>query len=217
MATKGLLAKKIGMTQVFTEKGELLPVTVLEAGPCVVIALRAIQKDGYGAVQLGFGAAKDKQLNKPAAGHFKKAGVAAHRHVREVRLKGDAPGYEIGQALKADIFAAGEWVDVTGTTKGKGFSGQHKRHHFGRGPVTHGSHNIKQPGSIGSSSTPSRVYKGMRMAGQLGNQQRTTKHLKVVRVDLDRNLLLVNGDVPGHKNSVVVVRDSTRQPKGKKA
>ncbi|TMD86944.1 MAG: 50S ribosomal protein L3 [Chloroflexi bacterium] len=216
MATKGLLAKKIGMTQVFTEKGELLPVTVLEAGPCVVIALRAIQKDGYGAVQLGFLEAKEKQLNKPDAGHFKKAGVAAHRHVREIRLKADA-SYEIGQALKADLFSAGELVDVTGTTKGKGFSGQHKRHHFGRGPVTHGSHNIKQPGSIGSSSTPSRVYKGMRMAGQLGNQQRTTKHLKVVRVDVDRNLLLVNGDVPGHKNSLVLVKDSTRQPKGKKA
>ena len=216
MATKGLLAKKIGMTQVFTEKGELLPVTVLEAGPCVVIALRAIQKDGYGAVQLGFLEAKQKQLNKPDAGHFKKAGVAAHRHVREIRLKADA-SYEIGQALKADLFSAGELVDVTGTTKGKGFSGQHKRHHFGRGPVTHGSHNIKQPGSIGSSSTPSRVYKGMRIAGQLGNQQRTTKHLKVVRVDVDRNLLLVNGDVPGHKNSVVLVKDSVRQPKGKKA
>jgi large subunit ribosomal protein L3 len=216
MATKGLLAKKIGMTQVFTEKGELLPVTVLEAGPCVVIALRAIQRDGYGAVQLGFLEAKQKQLNKPDAGHFKKAGVAAHRHVREIRLKADA-SYEIGQALKADLFSAGELVDVTGTTKGKGFSGQHKRHHFGRGPVTHGSHNIKQPGSIGSSSTPSRVYKGMRMAGQLGNQQRTTKHLKVVRVDVDRNLLLVNGDVPGHKNSVVLVKDSVRQPKGKKA
>ena len=216
MATKGLLAKKIGMTQVFTEKGELLPVTVLEAGPCVVIALRAVQKDGYGAVQLGFGEVKEKQLTKPAAGHFKKAGVAAHRHVREIRLKADA-SYEIGQALKADLFSAGELVDVTGTTKGKGFSGQHKRHHFGRGPVTHGSHNIKQPGSIGSSSTPSRVYKGMRMAGQLGNQQRTTKHLKVVRVDVDRNLLLVNGDVPGHKNSVVLVKDSVRQPKGKKA
>jgi large subunit ribosomal protein L3 len=216
MATKGLLAKKIGMTQVFTEKGELLPVTVLEAGPCVVIGLRAVQKDGYGAVQLGFGAVKEKKLTKPAAGHFKKAGVAAHRHVREVRLKSDAPAYQVGQALKADLFAAGEWVDVTGTSKGKGFSGQHKRHHFGRGPVTHGSHNIKQPGSIGSSSTPSRVYKGMRMAGQLGNQQRTTTHLKVVRVDLDRNLILVNGDVPGHKNSLVLVRDSTRQPKGKK-
>src|SRR5438874_52931 len=147
MATKGLLAKKIGMTQVFTEKGELLPVTVLEAGPCVVIALRAIQKDGYGAVQLGFLEAKEKQLNKPDAGHFKKAGVAAHRHVREIRLKADA-SYEIGQALKADLFSAGELVDVTGTTKGKGFSGQHKRHHFGRGPVTHGTPNIKQPGSI---------------------------------------------------------------------
>ena len=215
MATKGLLAKKIGMTQVFTETGELLPVTVLEAGPCTVIALRAVQKDGYGAVQLGFGEAREKKLTRAAAGHFKKAGVAAHRHVREVRLKSDAT-YQVGQALKADIFSADEWVDVTGTSKGKGFSGQHKRHHFGRGPVTHGSHNIKQPGSIGSSSTPSRVYKGMRMAGQLGNAQRTTMHLKVVRVDLDRNLILVNGDVPGHKNSVVLVRDSTRQPKGKK-
>jgi len=215
MATKGLLAKKIGMTQVFTEKGELLPVTVLEAGPCTVVGLRAVQKDGYGAIQLGFGEIKDKKLTKPAAGHFKKAGVAAHRHLKEIRLKGDG-SFEVGQALKADLFAAGELVDVTGTSKGKGFSGQHKRHHFGRGPVTHGSHNIKQPGSIGSSSTPSRVYKGMRMAGQLGNSQRTTTHLKVVRVDLDRNLLLVNGDVPGHKNSVVLVRDSARQPKGKK-
>src|SRR5438445_1929838 len=216
MATKGLLAKKIGMTQVFTDKCELLPVTVLEAGPGAVIGLRAIQKDGYGAVQLGFGEVEEKKLTRATAGHFKKAGVAAHRHVREIRLKADAT-YEVGQALKADLFSAGEWVDVTGTSKGKGFSGQHKRHHFGRGPVTHGSHNIKQPGSIGSSSTPSRVYKGMRMAGQLGNQQRTTLHLKVVRVDLDRNLILVNGDVPGHKNSVVLVKDSVRQPKGKKA
>jgi len=215
VATKGLLAKKIGMTQVFTEKGELLPVTVLEAGPCTVVGLRAVQKDGYGAVQLGFGEVEEKKLTRAIAGHFKKAGVKAHRHLKEVRLKADA-AYTVGQALKADLFAAGELVDVTGTTKGKGFSGQHKRHHFGRGPVTHGSHNIKQPGSIGSSSTPSRVYKGMRMAGQLGNAQRTTMHLKVVRVDLDRNLLLVNGDVPGHKNSVVLVRDSARQPKGKK-
>ena len=213
MATKGLLAKKIGMTQVFTDNGELLPVTVLEAGPCVVVGLRAVQKHGYGAVQLGFGESREKRMTKPALGHFKKAGVANHKHLREVRLKDVS--YEVGQALKADVFKAGELVDVTGTTKGKGFSGQHKRHHFGRGPVTHGSHNIKQPGSIGSSSTPSRVYKGMRMAGQLGNTQRTTKHLKVIRVDVDRNLLLVNGDVPGHKNSVVLVKDSLRQPKGK--
>ncbi|HEY9286634.1 MAG TPA: 50S ribosomal protein L3 [Candidatus Dormibacteraeota bacterium] len=216
MATKGLLAKKIGMTQVFTEKGELLPVTVLEAGPCTVVGLRAVQKDGYAAVQLGFGPVKEKRVTKALAGHFKKAGASPHRHLREVRLKGDRASYEVGQALKADLFKAGELVDVTGTSKGKGFSGQHKRHHFGRGPVTHGSHNIKQPGSIGSSSTPSRVYKGMRMAGQLGNAQATTRHLKIVRVDVDRNLLLINGDVPGHKNSVVLVKDSTRQPKGKK-
>src|SRR5438046_7465251 len=203
------------MTQVFTEKGELLPVTVLEAGPCTVVGLRAIQKDGYGAVQLGFGEIKDKKLTKPAAGHFKKAGVAAHRHLKEIRLKGDG-SFEVGQALKADLFAAGELVDVTGTSKGKGFSGQHKRHHFGRGPATHGSHNIKQPGSIGSSSTPSRVYQGLRTAGKVGNSQRTTIPLTVVRVDLDRNPLLLNGDVPGHQNSVVLVRDSARQPKGKK-
>src|SRR3979490_263750 len=179
MATKGLLAKKIGMTQVFTEKGELLPVTVLEAGPCVVIALRAVQKDGYGALRLGFGAVKGKPRAKPPAGHFRKAGVAAHRHVREVRLKSDAPSYEVGQSLKADLFAAGEWVDVTGTSKGKGFSGQHKRHPFGRGPVTHGSHNIKQPGPIRSPPAPPPLHKGGATGGQLGNQQRTTKHLKV--------------------------------------
>jgi large subunit ribosomal protein L3 len=213
MATKGLLAKKIGMTQVFTENGELLPVTVLEAGPCVVVGLRSVQKHGYGAVQLGFGEVNEKRMTKPATGHFKKAGVPNQKHLREIRLKDVT--YEVGQALKADLFKAGELVDITGTSQGKGFSGQHKRHHFGRGPVTHGSHNIKQPGSIGSSSTPSRVYKGMRMAGQLGNTQRTTKHLKVVRVDVDRNLLLINGDVPGHKNSVVLVKDSLRQPKGK--
>src|SRR5437868_14380557 len=205
MATKGLLAKKIGMTQVFTEKGELLPVTVLEAGPCVVVGLRAVQKDGYVAIQLGFGSVKDKRLTKATAGHFKKAGVAAHRHLREVRLEADA-SYEVGQALKVDLFSAGEWVDVTGTTKGKGFSGQHKRHHFGRGPVTHGSHNIKQPGSIGPSSTPSPGHQGMRMAAQQGNQPQTTMHLTVVRVDLDRNLLPLNGDVPGHKDRVVLVR-----------
>ena len=203
------------MTQVFSDTGELLPVTVLEAGPCIVVARRTTAKEGYEAVQLGFGDVKEKHLRQPAAGHFKKAGVAARRHLRELRLRGDSD-LVVGQELKVDIFKAGDRVDVTGTSRGKGFSGQHKRHHFGRGPVTHGSHNIKQPGSIGSSSTPSRVYKGMRMAGQLGNQQRTTKHLKVVRVDLDRNLLLINGDVPGHKNSVVLVKDSTRQPKGKK-
>ena len=207
MATKGLLAKKIGMTQVFTEKGELLPVTVLEAGPCVVIALRAVQKDGYGAVQLGFGDAREKKLTKATAGHFKKAGVAAHRHVREIRLKADAPAYEVGQALKADLFSAGELVDVTGTTKGKGFSGQHKRHHFGRGPVTHGSHNIRQPGSVGSVDA-ARTWKGVKMAGQMGNSRVTQHGLTVVKVDVERNLLMVRGAVPGPKNAIVMLKES---------
>ena len=215
MATKGLLAKKVGMTQVFTERGELVPVTVLEAGPCVVVGRRTAAKEGYDAVQLGLGQIAEKKLTKAAVGHFKKAGVAALRHLREVRVPPEA-AFEVGQSVKVDIFKVGELVDVTGNSKGKGFSGQHKRHHFGRGPVTHGSHNIKQPGSIGSSSTPSRVYRGLRMAGQLGNAQRTTRHLEVVRVDADRNLLLVNGDVPGHTNSLVVVRDSRRQKKGSK-
>jgi len=213
MATKGLIARKVGMTQVFSEKGELVPVTVLEAGPCVVVQRRSTQREGYEAVQLGFSPLEEKRLSRPRAGHFKKAGVAVHRYLREARIPADAP-FEVGQALKADLFKAGELIDVTGIAKGKGFAGQHKRHHFGRGPVTHGSHNIKQPGSIGSSSTPSRVYKGMRMAGHLGSSQRTTRNLQVVRVDLERNLLLVNGDVPGHPDSVVLIRDArTRRSK----
>jgi large subunit ribosomal protein L3 len=201
------------MTQVFSDTGELLPVTVLEAGPCVVVARRTAAKEGYEAVQLGFGEVKEKHLRQPAAGHFKKAGVTPRRHLREIRLTGPSD-LAVGQELKVDMFKAGDKVDVTGTSRGKGFSGQHKRHHFGRGPVTHGSHNIKQPGSIGSSSTPSRVYKGMRMAGQLGNATSTSIFLTVVRVDLDRNLLLLRGAVPGHQNSLVVVRDA--RTRGKK-
>jgi large subunit ribosomal protein L3 len=202
------------MTQVFSDTGELLPVTVLEAGPCVVVARRTTAKEGYEAVQLGFGEVKEKHLRQPAAGHFKKAGVTPRRHLREIRLTGPSD-LAVGQELKVDMFKAGDTVDVTGTSRGKGFSGQHKRHHFGRGPVTHGSHNIKQPGSIGSSSTPSRVYKGMRMAGHLGNATATSIFLTVVRVDLDRNLLLLGGAVPGHQNSLVVVRDARTRGKKK--
>ncbi len=214
MATKGLLARKVGMTQVFSETGERLPVTVLQAGPCVVISRRTTARDGYEAVQLGFGKVQEKRLAKPVKGFFKKAGITPQRHLREVRVPATAD-FQVGQELTVDLFKPGELVDVTATSKGKGFAGPHKRHHFGRGPVTHGSHNIKQPGSIGSSSTPSRVYKGMRMAGHLGNARRTTSHLSVVRVDPERNLLLVKGPVPGHANSLVLVRDSLRQPKKK--
>ena len=166
-------------------------------------------------MQLGFGQVREKHLRQPAAGHFKKAGVTARRHLREIRVRGDSD-LAVGQELKVDIFKAGDRVDVTGTSRGKGFSGQHKRHHFGRGPVTHGSHNIKQPGSIGSSSTPSRVYKGMRMAGQQGNATATSTFLTVVRVDPDRNLLLVRGAVPGHPNSLLLVRDARQRGKPKK-
>lgn len=203
------------MTQVFSDKGELFPVTLLAAGPCVVVSRRTAARDGYEAVQLGFQKASTKRLSKPVAGIFQKAGVPAQRYLREVRVLAEG-NLEVGQELKVDIFQPGEFVDVTGTSKGKGFAGQHKRHHFGRGPVTHGSHNIRQPGSIGSSSTPSRVYKGMRMAGHLGNARSTTTHLKVVRVDAERNLLLVRGATPGHVNSLVLVRDSRRQPKKRK-
>lgn len=203
------------MTQVFSDKGELFPVTLLAAGPCVVVSRRTAARDGYEAVQLGFQKASTKRLSKPVTGIFQKAGIPAQRYLREVRVLAGG-NLEVGQELKVDIFQPGEFVDVTGTSKGKGFAGQHKRHHFGRGPVTHGSHNIRQPGSIGSSSTPSRVYKGMRMAGHLGNARSTTTHLKVVRVDAERNLLLVRGATPGHVNSLVLVRDSRRQPKKRK-
>ena len=214
MALKGLLARKVGMTQVFSETGERVPVTLLEAGPCTVVARRTVARDGYDAVQIGFEPVQEKRLSRPQAGYFKKAGTKPQRVLREVRVPADA-AFEVGQELRVDLFKPGEFVDVTATSKGKGFSGQHKRHHFGRGPVTHGSHNIRQPGSIGSSSTPSRVYKGMRMAGQLGNARSTTAHLKVVRVDPDRNLLLVHGAVPGHTNTLVLVRDSRRQARAR--
>lgn len=208
----GFLAKKVGMTQVFSEQGAAVPVTVLQATPNVVVRRKTLTKDGYDAVQLGAIAVAEKRLSKPALGVFKKGKIAPQRHLREVRVPADSdltPGTEV----KADIFAAGELVDVTGRSKGKGFSGHVKRHHFARGPVTHGSHNIKQPGSIGSSSDPSRVFKGVRMAGHLGNAQRTVRNLKVVRIDLERNLLLLEGAVPGASNSMVLVRSARKQPK----
>jgi large subunit ribosomal protein L3 len=208
----GFLAKKVGMTQVFSQQGAAVPVTVLQATPNVVVRRKTLTKDGYDAVQLGAIAIAEKRLSKPALGVFKKGKIAPQRHLREVRVPANSdlvPGTE----LKADIFAAGELVDVTGRSKGKGFSGQHKRHHFARGPVTHGSHNIKQPGSIGSSSDPSRVFKGVRMAGHMGDAQRTVRNLKVVAIDLERHLLLLEGAVPGAPNSMVLVRTARKQPK----
>ena len=202
---KGLIAKKLGMTQVFDDSGIVVPVTVLEAGPCYVVGLRTPEKDGYAATRLGFGALAEKRATKPALGEFKKAGTAPLRKVVEFR-GAPAEGLEVGAELKADVFAAGDRVAVTGTSKGKGFAGLVKRHHFGRGPVTHGSHNIRQPGSVGSVDA-ARTWKGLRMAGQLGNNRATVRGLTIFRVDPERNLLLVKGAVPGPRNGYVVVKE----------
>ncbi len=212
MAGKGLLARKLGMTQLFNKDGTVSAVTVLEAGPCRVLGLRTVEKDGYAAVRLAFGPVAAGRLTKPLAGEFRAAGVEPARHVAEIR---DQEGLEAGQEVTCEIFAEGELVDVTATSKGKGFQGMVKRHGFGRGPETHGSMNVRKPGSIGATDA-ARVFKGVRMAGQMGSVRTTVQGLKVVRVDAERNLLLVNGSVPGPKGSVVLVRGSVKQKAGKK-
>jgi large subunit ribosomal protein L3 len=212
MAKKGLLARKLGMTQVFKPDGTLSAVTVLEAGPNRVLGLRTAEKDGYAAARLAFGLVAARRLNKPQAGEFKAAGIEPARHVVEVR---DYEGLETGQELTCEIFAEGELVDVTADSKGKGFQGLIKRHRFGRGPESHGSMNVRKPGSIGATDA-ARVFKGVRMAGQMGNVRTTVQGLKVLRVDAERNLLLLNGGVPGAKGSIVLVRGSVKQKAGKK-
>ena len=207
---KGLIARKLGMTQVFDDTGIVVPVTVLEAGPCFVLGLRTQEKDGYVATRLAFGAGKEKTTTKPVMGEYKKAGIKPQRKV--VEFRGDpVEGIEVGAELKADVFAAGDKVAVTGTSKGKGFQGVVKRHRFGRGPVTHGSHNIRQPGSVGSVDA-ARTWKGVKMAGQMGNVQVTTLGLTVFRVDPERNLILIRGAVPGPRNGYVVVKEFQHHP-----
>ena len=203
---KGLLARKLGMTQLFNADGTTSAVTVLEAGPCKVLGLRTPEKDGYAAARIAFEVAPDRKLTKPELGEFKKAGFEPHRHIVEIR---GYEGLEAGQELKAEIFAAGEIVDVTSTSKGKGFQGLIKRHKFSRGPESHGSMNVRQPGAIGSTDS-ARVFKGLRMAGQMGNERTTARAYKVVRVDAERNLILLKGGVPGAKGALVLVRQSTK-------
>jgi large subunit ribosomal protein L3 len=204
---KGLLARKVGMTRVFTERGTVVPVTVLESDSCMVVQRKTTATDGYEAVQIGFGELLAKRVNKPLSGHFRRAGVRPLRRLAEVRDAGEA---EVGKRLTVEMFTAGQLVDVTGTSQGKGFSGTVKRHGFSRGPVSHGSMNTRQPGSIGSVDA-ARTFKGVRMSGQFGNVRRTVRHLEVVRVDGERNLLLVKGAVPGHRNAVVLIRPSDRE------
>jgi len=207
---EGLLGRKVGMTQIFAENGRARSVTVIQAGPCIVTQLRTPERDGYSAVQLGYGAAK--RLKQPQLGHLKVAGAPNLRHLIEFRGDEGDPAYTPGQQLTVDIFEAGELVDVSGTSKGKGFAGVMKRHGFHGGPKTHGqSDRARAPGSIGPGTTPGRVYKGTRMAGRMGGKRRTVQRLQVVEADTERNLLVIEGSIPGPAGGLVIVRRTARR------
>ena len=206
---KAILTTKVGMTQVFSEDGVLTPVTVLQAGPCVVTQVKTAQNDGYSAVQVGFGDIREKLVNKPKKGHFAKAGVTAKRFLKEFRLE-DAESYTLGQEIKADVFAAGDKVDATAKSKGKGFQGAIKRHGQSRGPMAHGSKYHRHAGSNGSATTPGRVFKGKHMPGHMGAVRVTVQNLEVVSVDAEKNLILVKGAVPGPKKSLVMLKESVK-------
>jgi large subunit ribosomal protein L3 len=200
----GILGKKLGMTQIFDDAGNAVPVTVVQAGPCVITQVKTPDTDGYSAIQVGFEEAPEKALNKPKLGHLAKSSSAPVRYLKEYRV--DAPGsYELGQSITAEVFAAGQLVDVSGKSIGRGFAGYQKRHNFRRGPMAHGSKNHRLPGSTGAGTTPGRVYPGKRMAGQLGNTKVTVRKLEVVRVDSERNLLLIKGAVPGKPGALLSV------------
>lgn len=209
---KAILATKVGMTQIFNEDGVLTPVTVLQAGPCVVTQVKTVETDGYNAVQVGFVDTREKLVNKPKKGHFDKAGVAYKKFVRELKLE-NAAEYAVAQEIKADIFAAGDKIDATAISKGKGFQGAIKRHGQHRGPMAHGSKFHRHQGSNGSATTPGRVFKGKGMPGQMGNKRVTTQNLEVVRVDIENNLILVKGAVPGPKKSLVTLKETVKAGK----
>ncbi|MCQ6349065.1 50S ribosomal protein L3 [Bacillus cereus] len=206
--TKGILGRKIGMTQVFAENGELIPVTVIAANPNVVLQKKTTETDGYNAIQLGFEDKREKLTNKPEQGHTAKASTTPKRFIREIR-DADVDGLEVGQEVKVEVFAAGEIVDVTGISKGKGFQGVIKRHGQSRGPMSHGSRYHRRPGSMGPVA-PNRVFKGKKLAGRMGGDQVTIQNLEIVQVDTERNLLLVKGNVPGAKKSLVVVQGAVK-------
>jgi large subunit ribosomal protein L3 len=206
---KGIVGRKLGMTQVFDEEtGQVTPVTVIEAGPCPVVSVKTADVDGYDAVQVAYGEVAENRLSKPQLGHYKKNGVAPHRHLLELR---GLTGATEGESVTVESFEAGDKIKVSGISIGKGFAGTIKRHNFSRGPASHGSHNIRKPGSIGASATPSRVFKGVRMAGRLGGTRVTQVGLTVHSVDPDQNLLLVRGAIPGPKNGIVEVREEARR------
>ena len=206
---KAILGTKLGMTQMFREDGTMIPVTVVLAGPCPVVQKKSVEHDGYEAVQVAFKPIREKLCTKPMLGHFKKAGVEAHRYTREFKFD-DTAAYEVGQVIKADIFANGDHVDVTATSKGKGFEGNIKRWNQGRGRKTPGSHSYRVPGSMGACTYPGEVFKTKHLPGHMGSERVTVQNLEVVRVDADRNLLLVKGAIPGAKGSLVTVRETVK-------
>lgn len=207
---KGLIGRKVGMTQIFDEKGMIIPVTVIEAGPCTVVQIKNEENDGYNAVQLGFGDVKEKKVNKPIKGHFNKAKLAPKKHLREFRME-NIEEFKVGNELKADVFSADDMVDIQGVTKGKGFQGVIKRHGQHRGPMGHGSMYHRRPGSMGACATPSRVFKGKKLPGHMGVETVTIQNLKVVSVDLDKNVILVKGSVPGNKGAILKIKNAVKK------
>lgn len=206
---KAIIGKKIGMTQIFDQDGKIIPVTVVEAGPCAVLQKKTVENDGYVAIQVGFEEIREKLVNKPAKGHFAKAGVSLRRTIKEFRLD-NVDEYEVGQEIKADIFAAGDKIDVSGVSKGKGFQGVIKRWNAQRGPMTHGSKFHRAPGSMGASSDPSKTFKNKHMPGQMGRVNKTVLNLEVVKVIADKNLILIKGGIPGPNKGKVVIRNAVK-------
>ena len=209
---KTLIGKKVGMTQIFDEKGNVVPVTVIEAGPCSVVQVKTVETDGYDAIQLGFGAVKESKVNKPVKGHFAKAKVTPMKHLREFRVA-EVSSVKVGDEIKVDAFVSGDNVDIQGISKGKGFQGVIKRHGQSRGPMGHGSMYHRRPGSMGPTSTPGRVFKGKKLPGHMGVETVTIQNLQVVAVDLDKNALLVKGSVPGNKGSILKIKNSIKASK----
>lgn len=206
---KTIIGKKVGMTQIFDEKGKVIPVTVIEAGPCVVAQVKTVETDGYNAIQLGFGDVKESKLNRPERARFTKAGLPLKKHLREFRVE-DFEDLTVGSEIKADAFEAGDKIDVQGTTKGKGFQGVIKRHGQSRGPMGHGSMYHRRPGSMGPTSTPGRVFKGKKLPGHMGRVTVTIQNLDVVKVDMDKNVILIKGSVPGAKGAILKLRKSVK-------
>ena len=212
---KAILGKKLGMSQIFTADGTMIPVTVVEAGPCCVVQVKTAEKDGYDAVKVGFGSVKEKNVNKPTAGQFKQAGVAPRKYMREFRFA-DCSSYAVGGEIKCDVFAAGDHVDVVGTSKGRGYTGTIQRWNTHCGPKAHGSGYHRGVGSLSANSSPSRVFKNKKMPGQYGHERVTVQNLEVVKVDAARNIILIAGGIPGPKDSLVIVKESLKKSRGSK-